>query len=243
MTTSLLVQGLLASLLAGLATGIGGLPVLLDRHVTHRVFDAVLGFAAGVMLALSGGSLLVEAGPVTSTSVVAATAGGLVVLVLRDASMRHSALGARLGRGVRVALIVTLHNVVEGLAVVATFHDLGSSVGTGVAIAIALHNIPEGLAVAEPLRRAGVRPPRCAILALASGMGEPLGALAATVVFVNVGAAIPPGVGAAVAAGAMIVLAATELIPEAFSHSFVAEASDGLLAGILVALVLVAVVG
>jgi zinc transporter ZupT len=41
----------------------------------------------------------------------------------------------------------------------------------------------------------------------------------------------------------MIVLAATELIPEAFSHSYVAEASVGLLAGILVALFLVAVVG
>jgi ZIP family zinc transporter len=241
--TTMLAQGLLASLLAGLATGIGGLPVLLDRHVTHRVFDTVLGFAAGVMLALSGGSLLVEAGSVTSTTVVAAATGGAVVLLLRGASMRHVAWSGRLGRGVRVALIVTLHNVVEGLAVVATFFDLGSSVGTGVAIAIALHNVPEGLAVAEPLRRAGVRPPHCALLALASGMGEPLGALAAIIVFVVFGAAIPPGVAAAVAAGAMIVLAATELIPEAFSHSFVAEASVGLLAGVLVALVLVAAVG
>mgnify|MGYP001577737224 CR=1 FL=1 len=37
----------------------------------------------------------------------------------------------------------------------------------------------------------------------------------------------------------MGVLASTELIPEAFSHSFVAEASVGLLLGVLVALWLV----
>ncbi|MFH0750867.1 MAG: ZIP family metal transporter [Chloroflexota bacterium] len=235
---SLLAQGMLASLLAGLATGLGGLPVLLGRQISHRVFDAVLGFAAGVMLAVSGGALLVGMDPRNAVTIAAAMAGGGAVLALRAASTwGRRARRDRLGRGVRIALVVTLHNIVEGLAVVATFGDLGGSVGTGVALAIALHNIPEGLAVAEPLRRAGVRPGRCALTALASGMGEPLGALLAIVAVGNV---LPPGVAAAIAAGAMVVLASTELIPEAFSHSFVAEASAGLLVGVLVALALVA---
>ncbi len=241
---SLLAQGVLASLIAGLATGIGGLPVLLGRRVPHRAFDAVLGFAAGVMLALSGGALLVEMDPATPATVSAALAGGGAVLLLRAASTwGRAARRGRLERGVRIALIVTLHNAVEGLAVVATFGDLGSSIGVGVAIAIAVHNVPEGLAVAEPLRRAGVTPGRCALLALASGMGEPLGALAAIVALVTLGAVVPVGAAAAAAAGAMIVLAATELIPEAFSHSFVAEASGGMLVGVLLALAIVAVAG
>jgi zinc transporter, ZIP family len=235
---SLVSQGMLASLLAGLATGLGGFPVLLGRQVSHQVFDAMLGFAAGVMLGVSAGALLVEVDPGNVVTITAALVGGGGVLALRAASTwGRRGDRERLGRGVRIALVVTLHNMVEGLAVVATFGDLGTSIGTGVAIAIALHNIPEGLAVAEPLRRAGVRPGRCALLALVSGMGEPLGALLA---LVAIGSVLPPGVAAAIAAGAMIVLAATELIPEAFSHSFVVEASGGLLVGVLVALALVA---
>jgi ZIP family zinc transporter len=233
-----------ASLLAGLATGLGGLPVLLGRRVAHRVFDAAIGFAAGVMLALSGGSLLVEMDPAAPTTVVAAATGGTVVLLIRITSTRGlAARRGRLERGGRIALVVALHNVVEGLAVVATFGDLGSSVGIGMALAIAVHNVPEGLAVAEPLRRAGLRPRHCALLALASGLGEPAGALLGLGALVSMGAVLPAGVAAAGAAGAMIVLAATELLPEAFSHSFVVEASIGLLAGVLVALALVAAPG
>jgi len=238
---SLLLQGIVASLLAGLATGLGGLPVLLGKQVSHRAFDTAIGFAAGVMLALSGGSLLVEMDPAAPSTVVAAAVGGTAVLLLRVASTSGPAARRRsLERGVRIALVVAVHNVVEGLAVVATFGDLGSSVGTGMAIAIAVHNVPEGLAVAEPLRRAGLGPGRCALLALASGMGEPAGALLGVGTLLGTGAVLPAGVAAAGAAGAMIVLAATELLPEAFSHSFVAEASVGLLVGVLVALALVA---
>ena len=38
------------------------------------------------------------------------------------------------------------------------------------------------------------------------------------------GQVVPPSLGGALAAGAMVVLAAVELIPEAFSHSYVGEA-------------------
>jgi zinc transporter, ZIP family len=231
-------QGVVASLIAGLATGLGGLPALFGRRVPHRVLDAVLGFAAGIMFAVSGGALLVEV-DLRDPSIVAATLlGGAAVLILRAVSVAERAFGgARLARGVRVALIVTLHNVAEGMAVVATFGRFGGSVGIGVALAIAAHNIPEGLAVAEPLRRAGVAPRWCAGLALASGLGEPVGAILTLVV---VGAVLSPGTAAALAAGAMVILAATELVPEAFSRSHVAEAASGLLVGVLLALVLVA---
>ncbi len=234
----LLAQGGAASLLAGLATGLGGLPVLLGRTVSHRVLDAVLGFAAGVMFAVSGGALLIESDLRGPSVIGAALIGGLAVLALRAlASVEHARGGARLGRGVRIALVVTLHNIVEGMAVVATFGEYGGRAGVGVALAIAAHNVPEGLAVAEPLRRAGVRPWRCAALALLSGLGEPLGAILALTVL---GPVLPPAVAAGLAAGAMVVLASTELLPEAFSHAYVAEAAGGLLVGVVAALVLIA---
>ena len=233
----LLAQGVVASLVAGLATGFGGLPVLLGRRVPHRVLDAVLGFAAGVMFALSAGALLVHLDLRDPSVIVATLFGGGLVLALRAiAAVERAAGGARLDRGVRVALIVTLHNLVEGMAVVAAFGHSGSSVGMGVALAIAAHNVPEGLAVAEPLRRAGVAPWRCVALAVASGLGEPLGAVLTLAVL---GPVLPLGLASGLAGGAMVLLASTELVPEAFSHSYVVEAAAGLLAGILVALVLV----
>lgn len=230
----LLEQALAASLIAGLATGLGGLPVLLGRRVAHRVLDAVLGFAAGVMFAISGGALLVDVDLLDPPVIAAALVGGGFVLILRMiAGVDAATPGRRLTRGGRIAIVVTLHNLVEGMAVGVTFANLGSSAGLGVAAAIAVHNIPEGLAVAEPLRRAGLAPWRCALIALLSGLGEPLGALLALLVL---GPILPPGVASALAAGAMIVLASTELIPEAFSHGYVTEAALGLLLGVLLAL-------
>lgn len=52
---------------------------------------------------------------------------------------------------------------------------------------------------------------------------------------------LPSGTASALAAGTMSVLASTELVTEAFSHSFVTEAAAGLLLGVVVALFLVGV--
>jgi ZIP family zinc transporter len=227
-------QGLIASLVAGLATGIGGIPVLLGRRLSHRVFDGMVGFAAGVMIAISGYEIGAGLADERVVTLAAASIGGGAVLGIQTVPrLVGPAAAHRFSRGPRVALVVTLHNLVEGLMVIATFARSGATVGLGVALAIALHNIPEGLAIAEPLRRGGVSGWRCVALATLSGLGEPLGALLAVAVF---GTALPPAIGSALAAGAMIVLAAIELIPEAFSHSYAREAAVGLLGGIVLAL-------
>ncbi|RLG97705.1 ZIP family metal transporter, partial [Candidatus Bathyarchaeota archaeon] len=53
--------GLLASLLAGLATGFGALPILITKKVSERLLDVMLGFSAGVMLAATSFSLIIPA--------------------------------------------------------------------------------------------------------------------------------------------------------------------------------------
>jgi ZIP family zinc transporter len=225
--------------MAGLASGLGGLPAFFGRRLPHRVFDGLLGFAAGVMLAVSGPGLLVPAlGEGRGTALLAAAAGGLGVLVLRVVPPQlpvGTGAPRHLGRGGRVALGVAAHNLFEGLAVVAAYGSGGVSVGLGLAVAIAAHNVPEGVAVAEPLRRAGHSPWVCLGLATLSGLGEPLGALVALAVL---GPVVAPTIGAAVAAGAMLVLASIELLPEAFGHGYASAAALGLLAGGLLAFAL-----
>ncbi|MEM2305551.1 MAG: ZIP family metal transporter, partial [Candidatus Methanomethylicia archaeon] len=53
--------GFLASLLAGLATGIGAIPIFLKESFSDDTLDVLLGFAAGVMSAATAFSLLVPA--------------------------------------------------------------------------------------------------------------------------------------------------------------------------------------
>ncbi|MBU1937276.1 ZIP family metal transporter, partial [bacterium] len=56
---NLVAIGFLASLIAGLATGVGALPALVFRRVTEKTMDILLGGAAGVMLAATSFSLIV----------------------------------------------------------------------------------------------------------------------------------------------------------------------------------------
>ena len=56
-----ILLGSVASLVAGLATGAGALPVLFTTKVSDRLLDIMLGFSAGVMLAATSFSLIVPA--------------------------------------------------------------------------------------------------------------------------------------------------------------------------------------
>ena len=59
--------GFIGSLLAGLMTSVGAIPVLFGKTPTRKWRDISLGFAAGVMLAASFFSLI-RTGVISSTS-------------------------------------------------------------------------------------------------------------------------------------------------------------------------------
>lgn len=52
--------GVTASLLAGLATGIGALPVLFIKKISDRTLDIMLGFAAGDMIFVVSDEMIPE---------------------------------------------------------------------------------------------------------------------------------------------------------------------------------------
>ena len=61
MEAEIIQLGVISSLLAGLATGAGALPVLFTRRISDRLLDVMLGFSAGVMLAATSFSLIIPA--------------------------------------------------------------------------------------------------------------------------------------------------------------------------------------
>jgi ZIP family zinc transporter len=239
-----ILNAVLLSLIAGLATGLGGGLVALLGELKMRTYDALLGFAAGVMTAIATLGLIHEA--LTQGSTLVALVGvaiGAVALFALDRFLPHEhehlpfdcadPMGYR--RGLLLFAAMTLHNVPEGLAV-GTSYTAQPRLGLLLALAIALHNIPEGIAVAGPFRACGM--PRRQYLAwtVGSGLAEPAAALLGSV-FVTLFQPFLP-FSLAFAGGAMLYVVSDELIPESHSHGYEHEATFGFVLGFMLLLAL-----
>ena len=246
---SIILTGFLASLAAGLCTAVGAIPILLMGKPTEQQQNLFLGFAAGVMLAASFFSLIIpgiaQAEELGATRVEAA--GTIVFAVLlgamtlsavnRLAPVEFTAIGradAPTDMVRRIWLFVaaiTLHNFPEGLAVGVSFGggDLGN--GTATAIGIGLQNMPEGLAVAASLMTLGYSRNFAFMAALASGLVEPIGGLLGVSIVSLSEPLLPWGLG--FAAGAMIYVVASEIIPETQRLRPSPRATQGLMVGLV----------
>jgi ZIP family zinc transporter len=226
-----------ASLAAGIATGVGSLPAFLFRRPSDKVMDAMLGFAAGVMLAVTAFGLIV---PAIDEGGIWVTVGGLALgvafLELMDRSIPHMHFisgpegpSSRLRRIWLLVLAITIHNMPEGLAVGVSFgsQDLGAA--TALALGIGLQNMPEGLAVALPLVREGYAPGRAVWYATLTGLVEPVVALLGVSLVIILAPLLPLGL--AFAAGAMLYVVADEIIPESHRKGHEKEATLGTVVG------------
>lgn len=117
-------------------------------------------------------------------------------------------------------LAVTLHNIPEGMAVGVAFAGLLSQ-NTGITLAeafalalgIAIQNIPEGAIISMPLHSSGKNKFKSFLGGTLSGIVEPIGAII-TIALTRIVVPILPYF-LSFAAGAMIYVVSSELIPEA----------------------------
>ncbi len=112
-----------------------------------------------------------------------------------------------------------------------------------IAIGIGLQNFPEGAAVSIPLRREGCSRKKSFLLGQASGIVEPIAGLAGALLVVYVEAILPYAL--SFAAGAMILVAVHELIPECQRHQKTQpySATMGIVAGFAVMMLLDVMLG
>lgn len=236
--------GFVASLAAGLATGIGALPTLFIKNFSDNVMDVLLGFAAGVMLAATAFSLLVPSieigGPMVAT--FGLLLGAFTILIIDKIIPHfHPVAGlegppSRLSRLWLFIIAITMHNFPEGLAVGVSFGSGVVSRGIIVATAIGLQNAPEGLAVALPLLREKYSKARSISYATLTGLVEPIGGLIGVTLVAITSTVLPWGM--AFAAGAMLFIVVDEMIPESHKKGFGREASLGFLIGFTVMMLL-----
>ena len=216
---------------AGTALGAATL-FLFRREMGVRLQKALMGFAAGVMIAASVWSLLIPAMEMareTNTPPWLPAAVGFLAgigfLLLLDTVVPHvhgdeaEGTPARLSRPAMLALAVTLHNIPEGMAVGVVLAAMleGNAVVTSaaalaLAAGIAIQNFPEGAIVAAPLAASGLSRRRAFGYGVISGAVEPAAAVLTILLTGLIRPALPYLL--AFAAGAMIYVVVEELIPE-----------------------------
>lgn len=232
------------------ATALGALLAFGLGNISVRTQDSMLGFAAGMMLAASSFSLilpgLAAAETIVNSSFLAAATVvlglGLGVLLMlgldKFTPHEHESTGPcgpdyeRFNRVWLFVFAIALHNLPEGMAIGVSFAGGDLNVGIPLTTAIAIQDIPEGLAVALALRTTGLSALSAALVAVASGLMEPIGALVG--VGISSGYAIAYPVSMGLAAGAMIFVVSHEIIPETHRHGHQTSATVGLMGGFAV---------
>ena len=226
------LQAFIACLFTWSITALGASIVFFFKKVNKTLMDALLGFAAGVMVAASFFSLispaLEMAEELKMNSWIVISLGflsGGVLLFIGDkvydylSRLRKDENSNKAKRCFMLISSITLHNIPEGMAVGVAFGSLaysltGATLSSALALAlgIGLQNFPEGSAVSLPLRREGYTRGKAFFYGQLSGIVEPIAAVIGALLVLKIQLILPFLL--AFAAGAMIYVVVEELIPE-----------------------------
>lgn len=227
-------QAFIATLFTWSITALGASVVYLFRQINKTLLDAMLGFAAGVMIAASFFSLITPAIEMaTSLNIcvwlitsIGFFSGGLL-LFLGDKifdKLYANTNKSKLKRSIMLIFSITLHNIPEGLAVGVSFGLLsfglnGATLSSALmlALGIGLQNFPEGSAVSLPLLREGYSKNKAFFIGQLSGIVEPIAGVIGAILVMKIQIILPFLL--TFAAGAMIYVVVEELIPESQTNT------------------------
>ena len=234
-----ILQGLLIPFL-GTTLG-AGCVFFMKEQFSDKLQRALIGFAAGVMVAASIWSLLIPAMEQSqdwgNLSFLPAAAGfwlGILFLLLLDHLIPHLHIHSEeqegpqcsLPKRLMLVLAVVLHNIPEGMAVGVVFAgwyngaaDITLAAALTLSLGIAIQNFPEGAIISMPLKAEGSSASKAFGLGALSGAVEPIAAII-TIIFASWVVPVLPFL-LSFAAGAMMYVVVEELIPEmsAGAHS------------------------
>jgi len=211
-------------------TGIGAGLVAFFKKGNSQISRIILGFAAGIMLVASFLELLEPAIEIaeeysTTPAWLVVTGGFLLgcflILILdliigriknRNGNVSHK-------QSLMLATAISLHNIPEGFAIGVLLGALGNYFQMQelwavipILVAIGLHNLPEGTVVSVSFMKSGMSKMKSFLLGQVAGLVQFIFGIIGYFVVINVHSILPYAM--SFAAGAMIWVAAHELIPE-----------------------------
>lgn len=213
---------LLGIIIPFIGTSLGSSMVFfLKNHINEKIEKLLIGFAAGVMIAASIWSLLIPSLDKSTNlgifSFVPAVVGflfGVLFLMLIDKlTNKYENTKDMLN------FAVTIHNIPEGMAVGVVFASVVSNNdpillagALALSFGIAIQNFPEGAIISMPLKAKGKTKLSAFKSGVLSGIVEPISSII-TILLTNLVVPILPYL-LSFAAGSMIYVVSSELIPE-----------------------------
>ena len=248
------VVAFVLTLIAGLATVIGGSVSFFVKRSNLRMLAIGLGFSAGVMIYMALTEILKESREYTGmyfgdkaaliTFIGFFTGIGIAALIdyflpdhvdedemfNPDVPSKHNKMIKH--AGILTAVAICVHNFPEGMATFMTStQDL--TLGLSVGLAIAIHNIPEGIAVALPVYQATGKRRYAMLYAALSGISEPIGAVIGMFLLKLFLPQMMVGASMAAVAGIMIYISFDTLLPLAKEYGNWHLSMIGIVSGIL----------
>ena len=222
-------QALIATTFTFLVTLLGSSIVFFFKRINKNIMDAMLGFAAGVMISASYFSLLAPA--ITSCEELSLNTWLIIfigfftggILLFAADKIFNKLFTKKNKRILMLISSITIHNIPEGLAVGIAFGSIFYKIGGAttisammLALGIGLQNFPEGSAVSIPLLREGMNRRKAFILGGLSAIVEPIFGVIGALLVLKIRILLPLFL--SFAAGAMIYVVVAELIPESQSN-------------------------
>lgn len=231
-----ILQTLLATIFTWGVTALGALVVCFFKEPNKKILDLILGFSAGVMIAAAFWSLLLPSLDLSKElgyiewllPSLGFIFGGMFVLLsdkfLDKVLSNRKSNKESLKRSILLVSAITIHNIPEGMAIGVAFGGIASNVTgmTGIgaimlALGIGIQNFPEGAAVSLPLRNEGYSRFKSFMFGQASAIVEPISAIIGVILVMYIRNILPFLL--SFAAGAMIIVAARELLPESVKEN------------------------
>lgn len=230
-------QTLVGTFFTWLVTAVGASTVFFTGRMNKKVFNSLLGFAAGIMLSASFFSLLLPSIAHSSQSedvyywvpvVTGFILGALVIFIsdfiiqqFRKKNLSKISKGENIDfeRSTLLVIAITIHNIPEGLAIGVAFGaaSLGipeASIAAAISltVGIGLQNFPEGLAISMPLRAQGMSKIKSFWYGQLSSTVEPVTGVLGAMFVVMAQPLLPYAL--SFAAGAMILVVIAKVMPE-----------------------------
>ena len=219
-----ILQTLLATLFTYLMTTLGSMIVLFIKKLNNKLLSFFFGLSSGIMIASSFFSLLLSSLEEINTNskldvfllVISFSLGAFIIFIIDLIYNKKEDSSLSL-----MTLSITLHNIPEGMAIGVAFglcflSDASYTNAWILALGIGIQNFPEGSAVSLPLYSSGYSKKKAFFIGQCSGLVEIIfGVLGA--LFVLLFNNLLPFI-LSFAAGTMIYVVCSELIPSTFEE-------------------------